>query len=233
MAGEAAVLVRSAILRIKGAVHRPTPSLFTYPGLRSQAFWDPAAFPGVKELQDNLPTVLKEYEAASQKLQNDYDVAANESTLHKGGWEWRSLVSKGKLQTGFQLLCPTTSAILQRMPLMTGLPFSYAFFSEMNGGVSIDPHYGPCNLRVRVHMPLIVPSEDPAQCAFTLAGETRPWKVGQPLVFDDCYLHSSKNLTKEKRVLLLFDLWHPELHEEEKEAVLSMFDEARKKGWLS
>lgn len=34
------------------------------------------------------------------------------------------------------------------------------------------------------------------------------------MVFDDCYEHEVWNRTDEERVLLLFDLWHPELAEE-------------------
>jgi hypothetical protein len=57
--------------------------------------------------------------------------------LHDGQWTWHSLVSKGKIQPAFQLLCPTTAGLLQRMPgFMTGVPFAYAFFSNLNPGAS-------------------------------------------------------------------------------------------------
>ena len=41
------------------------------------------------------------------------------------------------------------------------------------------------------------------------------------MVFDDCYDHEVWNKTDGERVLLLFDLWHPELAEEVKEHVES------------
>ena len=34
------------------------------------------------------------------------------------------------------------------------------------------------------------------------------------------------------RVLLLFDLWHPDLVPEERKAIAEMFKEANAKGWL-
>lgn len=40
------------------------------------------------------------------------------------------------------------------------------------------------------------------------------------------------NKTNEERVILLFDMWHPDLHEDEIEAIQDMFEEAKKKGWL-
>ena len=41
------------------------------------------------------------------------------------------------------------------------------------------------------------------------------------MVFDDCYDHEVWNKTDGERVLLLFDLWPPELAEEVKEHVES------------
>lgn len=37
---------------------------------------------------------------------------------------------------------------------------------------------------------------------------------------------------KGDRVLLLFDLWHPDLVPEERESITQMFQDAREKGWL-
>lgn len=34
------------------------------------------------------------------------------------------------------------------------------------------------------------------------------------------------------RVLLLFDFWHPDLEQAERQAITDMFEEARDKGWL-
>ena len=61
----------------------------------------------------------------------------------------------------------------------------------------------------------------------------RPWEEGKCMIFDDAYEHETWNHTKEERVVLLFDLWHPELVEDERKAVVDMFGFAREKGWLS
>lgn len=51
-------------------------------------------------------------------------------------------------------------------------------------------------------------------------------------MFDDCYEHEVWNLTQSERVLLLVDIWHPELALEERHAILDMFSYARQQGWL-
>ncbi len=73
--------------------------------------------------------------------------------------------------------------------LMTGTPFSFAFFSTLHGNTSIAAHSGPCNLRIRCHFPLIVPEGD---CGMTVGDETVRWVAGEPVYFDDCYEHSGK-----------------------------------------
>lgn len=53
------------------------------------------------------------------------------------------------------------------------------------------------------------------------------------LVFVDAYDHEVwHNGKKGDRVLLLFDVWHPDLIKEEGESLTDMFASAREKGWL-
>ena len=43
-------------------------------------------------------------------------------------------------------------------------------------------------------------------------------------MFDDTYEHEALNLSKtESRVVLLVDVWHPDLESEEREAIRNMF----------
>eukprot|EP00300_Choanocystis_sp_HF-7_P010667 c17077_g1_i1.p1 GENE.c17077_g1_i1~~c17077_g1_i1.p1 ORF type:complete len:144 (-),score=34.38 c17077_g1_i1:20-451(-) len=137
---------------------------------------------------------------------------------------------------------------------MTNTPFSYAFFSVLSPGAVIKPHSSPCNLRLRCHLPLRVPSASPTSpspssppaagapvvvdssnsntkhglvCGIRVGDEVRPWEEGRLLVFDDCFEHEVWNLSNEERVVLLFDLWHPDLSLDEQDAIEKMFKQAR------
>jgi aspartate beta-hydroxylase len=104
---------------------------------------------------------------------------------------------------------------------MTGTPFSYTFFSTMKPSTSIKPHYGACNLKLRCHFPIIVPSD----AFLRVGGDPRSWEEGKMLVFDDCYEHEALNLNKtEDRVILLFDIWHPDIQQDERVAITHMFE---------
>ncbi|RYG50562.1 aspartyl/asparaginyl beta-hydroxylase domain-containing protein [archaeon] len=98
---------------------------------------------------------------------------------------------------------------------------------------AIEPHFGPVDIRLRVHVPILIPSTVPEECGIRVGDTIRAWDVNQPLVFDDAYQHGTWNHTTQDRVVLLFDMWHPDLTHAEREALKDMFSEARQKGWLS
>eukprot|EP00966_Prymnesium_polylepis_P084105 1946792-Prymnesium_polylepis.2 len=58
-----------------------------------------------------------------------------------------------------------------------------------------------------------------------VAGEERRWEVGRALIFDDAFEHEVWNDTDAERVVLLLDLWHPDLQPAEIEAIRALFRE--------
>ena len=232
----AADIVKVGAVRLRGAAHRPAPSLFAMPGLNSRADWGGAAglarygadelAAAVHRMEESADWMRDEYEAAKAaraadgRAASDYSDAGDHS-LHGGDWNWLTYVDKGVVLEGFGREAPITTSLLQSVPrLMTESPFGFAFFSALGPGAEIQPHCSPMNLRVRVHVPLIVPAGD---VGLGLAGSELRWEPGKALVFDDSYVHHVWNRGKDDRVLLLFDVWHPDLHDEEIEAIKAMF----------
>lgn len=145
--------------------------------------------------------------------------------------------------------------------LFEGTPFGYAFFSTLHPNSSIQPHAAPMNLRLRVHLALSVPaaaakigsssgaatgdgggiatgaSASPGAsrppCGIRVGAVTQTWQTGQCVVLDDAYEHEVWNETDEARVVLLVDLWHPDVLPHERREIVHMFDGAKEKGWLS
>lgn len=112
--------------------------------------------------------------------------------------------------------CPITANAVAAAPLpKIHARAPAAFFSRLDPGVHIPPHNGATNARLTVHLPLIVPD----QCAFRVGDETREWKEGELLIFDDTILHEAWNGSDQQRVVLIFDIWHPMLTELERELV--------------
>lgn len=103
-------------------------------------------------------------------------------------------------------------------------PFAFAFFSTLHAQSSIAPHCAPCNLRLRVHLPLVAASHDSYECGMRVGGSVVPWTEGRAVVFDDAFEHEVWNRTISRdRVVLLFDVWHPDLTLAEKISIVEMW----------
>ena len=233
----AADIVKSGALRLLGSARRPAPSLFSLPGLEARANWGGAdglaryqpLADAIKRIEHATDALADEYvaakaaRAAAGKAASDY---AADASLHGGRWDWLSYVDRGAVKPSFVAEAPVAAWLLRGVPrLMTGVPFGHAFYSALGAGAEIQPHTAPMNLRLRVHVPLSVPAGD---VGMRLAGEEVRWKRGEALVFDDSYVHETWNRTAADRVVLLFDVWHPDLGDDEIEAVVEMFRRAAK-----
>jgi len=115
--------------------------------------------------------------------------------------------------------CPVTIAALHDVPLCRiDNRTPSVLISLLRPGVRIPPHHGFMNARLICHLPLVVPP----QCALRVGNETRAWHEGQVVIFDDSMEHEAWNLSQEPRAVLIFDVWRPELSEQERSLVAAM-----------
>ena len=95
-----------------------------------------------------------------------------------------------------------------------------AIYSLLKPGTHIQPHHGMLNTRLICHVPLIAPDG----CALRVGSETRTWRQGEALIFDDSFEHEAWNRGGETRVVLLFEIWRPEISADERAALTEMFE---------
>ena len=131
-------------------------------------------------------------------------------------WTAIHLVDHGRRIDANADQCPQTMELLKLVdqPQIPGAGPT-AMFSLLAPGKVIPPHSGVNNTRLLCHLPLIVPEG----CWFRVGAETRPWREGEGFVFDDTIEHEAANPSDRLRVVMIFDLWHPDLSETEKRAI--------------
>ncbi len=69
------------------------------------------------------------------------------------------------------------------------------------------------------HLALVIPEG----CAIRVESEARTWEEGKCLIFDDSYMHEVWHHGTEVRMVILWDIWHPELTETEIEVLKHIF----------
>src|SRR5206468_8159148 len=60
-------------------------------------------------------------------------------------------------------------------------------------------------------------------CTLRVGSETRTWRKGKCLVFDDSFEHEATNPSERARVVLLVDVWHPDLTAAQRRRLASMY----------
>ncbi len=144
-----------------------------------------------------------------------------EGMLNNRAWSAFYLWKDGAVVADHAVRCPRTMKALAEAPLTHVQGRSPAvLFSLLRPGTHIPPHNGFVNTRLICHLPLIVPGS----CSLRVGNDTRDLVEGKAWLFDDTMEHEAWNDSDRTRVILLFEIWRPELTAEERRLVGAMFE---------
>jgi aspartyl/asparaginyl beta-hydroxylase (cupin superfamily) len=205
------------------------PTGYYFPGLPSIQFFDPAGFDWVPAIEAAAGAIREEIErllAAGRKGFRPYIQSESNSPriddnqlLDNADWSALFLCENGREFDEAIERCPQTWAAVQAAPLPRIANSPTVMFSLLRAGARITPHTGTHNTRLTCHLPLIVPPG----CGFRVGSETREWEEGKLLIFDDTIEHEAWNGSDRDRMVLIFDIWRPDLGERERQEVGALF----------
>jgi aspartate beta-hydroxylase len=186
-------------------------SIRWYPGLSRKAWHDPDRFDVARELALRFADIKAEV----QNIPSSYYYEEAEEIGRTGSWKVCMFYEQGRRNRAVSEICPTITAILDRhssVQRTSGL----VYLSKMAPHTHVAAHHARSNIRLRCHLALNVPEGD---CAIRVGDEVRCWDEGQCIVFDDSFEHEVWNRTSCERLVLLVDLWHPDLTTVERDAM--------------
>jgi hypothetical protein len=206
------------------------PTGFYYPGLEERRFYDPLRFGWAAAIEQAAVGMLAELRVAESAGHDDFmpylvsDASRPRSEFHglrdNPDWSTLQLWDKGKPAASARYFTATLTAVEATDVPRISVRAPNILFSRLAAGASIPPHHGMINARLICHLPLIVP----AGCGFRVGGEIRSWEPGKLLIFDDTIEHEAWNRGESERVIVIFDVWHPDLDERERHAISAMFE---------
>ncbi len=210
----------------KTQLYLQEPGMFYFPGLPQRAFFDRAEFGWAAAVEAAVPAIRTELEAAAGSGFTPYVVGGsdrprpNNPLLDDPNWGALYLWQSGSPVAENAASFPAAMAALEQVPLPQ-IPgrSPMALFSRLAPGTHIQPHNGLLNTRLICHLPIIVPPG----CGLRVGAETREWREGELVVFDDSIEHEAWNRGTAMRTVLLFEVWRPELGDEEKAELTRLF----------
>lgn len=206
------------------------PRHFMFPRLPSYEFFPADQLLWLNQLASKTPHVKAELNALLKSgssflpyLEDNPDRPTFDAHGMEGNPDWGALYlwQNGEPVLEHQEVCPVTTEAIANLPLVfSGGRCPNVLFSRLSAGASIPPHNGMMNTRLIGHLPLIIPD----QCGLRVGSEVREWVVGEPFLFDDTVEHEAWNNSDQDRVILIFEVWRPELTSVEQTFVKRMLE---------
>ncbi len=206
------------------------PRQYFFPGLPQIQFYDRDDFPwlgkveaATADIRAELIEILKQESAFKPYVEGNPRLPQTnpQGMLNNPEWSAFYLWKNGAIVPENAARCPKTLSALADVPLALVRNRSPSIlYSLLRPGARIPPHTGEVNTRLICHLPLIVPPD----CSFRVGNDTRATVEGRAWVFDDTIEHEAWNGSDRTRVILLFEIWRPELTVEERGLVSAMFE---------
>ncbi|MDF5706506.1 MAG: aspartyl/asparaginyl beta-hydroxylase domain-containing protein [Nostoc sp. S4] len=194
------------------------PKRLLYLGITSKPWYECCDYHALKFISDTLVKGAKDIEDewSSNYLKKHNLVSRCESSdvhpdLKEDDWGEFVLWKEGKFTKAGRSLFPRTVKIVSKLESFV-IPFGQVVFLVLKPGVALPPHHDSSNIDLTCQLGLIIPEN----CAIRVGNETRSWTEGQTLFFDHSFEHEAWNKSQKERVVLLLDLYHPELTKVEK-----------------
>lgn len=210
-------------------IYLQSPRYYYYPGLPQRQFfpvesfdWVPLLEAQCTNIRNEAMNLLQDATTFQPYLQSDPSRPRKlqDGMMDNPDWSACYLIRNGEVVEEVAARCPATMAAIRTLPLCD-LPrrSPSVLFSLLKPGAHIPAHCGLANIRLIGHLPVVTPRN----CHFRVGNEVREWTQGKVWLFDDSIEHEAWNRSNEPRIILLFEVWRPELSIAEQRAIQALF----------
>ena len=199
-------------------------SLYNVNGLLAKPIWNVNELDihnHLKSIQGNWKSIREE---ALDIFNRNLFQKESENLSDMGRWAQYELYRQGRKSERNCKNAPITCGLIDSIPQISKNRRGQVKFSWMEAGTHVHAHSGPTNCRLRAHLGLKIPENisdgeiSESSTKLRVADKYVTWKDGDMFIFDDSFDHEvwHDNPQKESRLVLILDLWHPELTEHQK-----------------
>src|SRR5512135_553505 len=179
--------------------------MYLFSAVPNRPYVDVARFPQLKPLQDNWQTLRDEalqlFDQGRIRAAATYnDLGFN--SFFKTGWKRFYVKWYDEPLPSAKALCPRTVELVQSIPGVNA-----AMFALLPPGSRLGAHRDPFAGSLRYHLGLVTPNSD--RCRIVVDGEPYAWRDGEPVMFDETFIHTAENRSDVARIILFCDIERP------------------------
>jgi beta-hydroxylase len=179
--------------------------MYLFSAVPNKPFIEMKHFPALEPLRENWEMIRDEAmllfdEGYIRAAAKHNDLGFN--SFFRTGWKRFYLKWYGDFLPSAATLCPKTAKLLASIPSVNA-----AMFALLPPGARLVAHRDPFAGSLRYHLGLSTPNSE--QCRIVVDGQLYYWKDGEPVVFDETYIHRAENQTDHQRLILFCDVERP------------------------
>lgn len=191
------------------------------PGLTAQPWWNASTFQWAVDLEKHAPEITQELQTFLREGAKTLQCDSHYATTMGPGWSAIRLQRMGHWLPEQAAHFPRTLEILKACHVPVSV--RGVVFARQAPKSGVAQHSDGRNFILTGHLGLMVPPRV-EECVMVVAGEARPWQENKLLLLDTSFLHHTENNSDHDRYVLIIDVWHPEVTEQEKTALRFLYD---------
>ncbi|HEX6794425.1 MAG TPA: aspartyl/asparaginyl beta-hydroxylase domain-containing protein [Casimicrobiaceae bacterium] len=179
--------------------------MYLFSAVPNKPYVEVARFPELAPLSANWQAIREEalalFEGGRIRAAATYnDLGFN--SFFKTGWKRFYVKWYDEPLPSAKALCPRTVDLVQSIPDVNA-----AMFALLPPGSKLGAHRDPFAGSLRYHLGLVTPNSD--TCRIVVDGEAYAWRDGEPVMFDETFIHTAENRSDVTRIILFCDVERP------------------------
>jgi beta-hydroxylase len=179
--------------------------MYLFSAVPNRPYVEVSGFPELAPLAENWQTIRRE---AQQLLESGRIRSATTyndlgfNSFFKTGWKRFYVKWYDEPLPSAKSLCPRTAELVESIPGVNA-----AMFALLPPGTKLGAHRDPFAGSLRYHLGLVTPNSD--LCRIVVDGEPYAWRDGEPVMFDETFIHVAENRSDVTRIILFCDIERP------------------------
>jgi beta-hydroxylase len=179
--------------------------MYLFSAVPNRPYVEISGFPELAPLAENWQTIRREAQQLLDSGRIRSAATYNDlgfNSFFKTGWKRFYVKWYDEPLPSAKSLCPRTVELVESIPGINA-----AMFALLPPRTKLGAHRDPFAGSLRYHLGLVTPNSD--LCRIVVDGEPYVWRDGEPVMFDETFIHIAENRSDVTRIILFCDIERP------------------------